>query len=41
LMPHLGAATFEARHEMGQKVLIDIKTFVDGHRPPDRVLPNL
>lgn len=41
LMPHLGSATVEARNEMGQKVLINIKTFVDGHRPPDRVLPNL
>jgi glyoxylate reductase len=41
LMPHLGSATVEARTEMGQKVLINIKTFVDGHRPPDRVLPNL
>lgn len=41
LMPHLGAATVEARNEMGQKVLINIKTFVDGHRPPDRVLPNV
>ncbi|SBW08389.1 Glyoxylate reductase [uncultured Alphaproteobacteria bacterium] len=40
LMPHLGAATHEARQEMGQKVLINIKTFVDGHRPPDRVLPH-
>jgi glyoxylate reductase len=40
-MPHLGSATVEARTEMGQKVLINIKTFVDGHRPPDRVLPNL
>jgi len=41
LMPHLGSATEEARNEMGQKVVINIKTFVDGHRPPDRVLPNL
>jgi len=41
LMPHLGSATVEARTEMGQKVLINIKTFVDGHRPPDRVLPHL
>ena len=41
LMPHLGSATVEARNEMGQKVLINIKTFVDGHRPPNRVLPNL
>lgn len=39
LIPHLGAATVEARNMMGQKVLINIKTFVDGHRPPDRVLP--
>lgn len=39
LLPHLGSATVEGRTEMGEKVLINIKTFVDGHKPPDRVIP--
>ena len=39
LLPHLGSATIEARIDMGEKVIINIKTMVDGHRPPDRVLP--
>lgn len=38
LLPHISSATVESRDEMGQRVLINIKTFVDGHRPPDRVL---
>lgn len=38
LLPHLGSATHEGRLDMGEKVLINIKTFIDGHRPPDRVL---
>jgi glyoxylate reductase len=38
LAPHLGSATNEGRVAMGEKVLINIKTFVDGHAPPDRVL---
>jgi glyoxylate reductase len=38
LLPHMGSATLEGRVEMGEKVIINIKTFVDGHRPPDRVL---
>ena len=37
LLPHMGSATIEARIDMGEKVLINIKTFVDGHKPPDRV----
>ncbi|MBB4266398.1 2-hydroxyacid dehydrogenase [Roseospira visakhapatnamensis] len=40
-IPHMGSATIEGRVDMGDKVLINIKTFADGHRPPDRVLPNL
>ncbi|MBB4284566.1 2-hydroxyacid dehydrogenase [Roseospira goensis] len=40
-IPHMGSATIEGRIDMGEKVLINIKTFTDGHRPPDRVLPNL
>jgi glyoxylate reductase len=38
LLPHMGSATREGRVEMGEKVIINIKTFVDGHTPPDRVL---
>ena len=38
LLPHMGSATIEGRHDMGEKVIINIKTFVDGHNPPDRVL---
>ena len=38
LLPHMGSATFEGRIDMGEKVLINIKTFTDGHNPPDRVL---
>jgi glyoxylate reductase len=39
LLPHMGSATREARLEMGEKVLINVKTFADGHRPPDLVVP--
>ena len=39
LLPHMGSATVEGRIEMGEKVIINIKTFSDGHRPPDRVIP--
>jgi glyoxylate reductase len=41
LLPHLGSATREGRQEMGDRVMINIKAFVDGHRAPDRVLPGL
>jgi glyoxylate reductase len=41
LLPHLGSATIEGRIDMGEKVIINIKTFMDGHRPPDRVLPSM
>ena len=41
LLPHMGSATLEARVDMGEKVLINIRTFVDGHRPPDRVIAKL
>ncbi len=41
LTPHLGSATAEARTDMGEKVIINIKTFLDGHRPPDRVIPSM
>ncbi len=39
LLPHMGSATIEGRVEMGEKVIINIKMTMDGHRPPDRVLP--
>ena len=39
LLPHMGSATLEGRIEMGEKVLINIQAFMDGHRPPDRVIP--
>ena len=38
LLPHVASATIESRHEMGERVIINIKMFADGHRPPDRVL---
>jgi glyoxylate reductase len=41
LLPHLGSATIEGRIDMGEKVIINIKTFADGHRPPDRVLGSM
>ena len=39
LLPHMGSATIEGRIDMGEKVIINIKSFVDGHQPPDRVIP--
>lgn len=41
LLPHMGSATREGRAEMGEKVIINIKTFADGHRPPDQVFAGL
>ena len=41
LLPHMGSATHEGRNDMGEKVIVNIKTFMDGHRPPDRVLPGM
>ncbi|MCF8485781.1 MAG: D-glycerate dehydrogenase [Rhodobacteraceae bacterium] len=41
LLPHMGSATLEGRIEMGEKVIINIKTFADGHRPPDQVVPGM
>lgn len=41
LLPHMGSATLEGRIEMGEKVLLNIKTFADGHRPPDQVVPSM
>jgi glyoxylate reductase len=39
LLPHMGSATIEGRMEMGEKVIVNLKTFADGHRPPDQVVP--
>ncbi|MGF0537652.1 2-hydroxyacid dehydrogenase [Agrobacterium sp. ES01] len=39
LLPHMGSATIEGRIDMGDKVIINIRTYFDGHRPPNRVLP--
>jgi glyoxylate reductase len=41
LLPHMGSATVEGRIEMGEKVILNIKTFADGHRPPDLVVPGM
>jgi glyoxylate reductase len=41
ILPHMGSATIEGRVDMGEKVIINIRTFMDGHRPPDRVLPSM
>src|ERR1700722_1396617 len=39
LLPHMGSATIEGRIDMGEKVIVNIRSFVDGHKPPDRVMP--
>jgi glyoxylate reductase len=39
LTPHMGSATLEGRIEMGETVLVNIRTFLDGHTPPHRILP--
>ncbi len=39
LLPHMGSATYESRNDMGEKVIVNIQTFMDGHKPPDRILP--
>jgi glyoxylate reductase len=41
LLPHMGSATQEGRIDMGEKVIINVRAFIDGHRPPDRVLPSM
>ncbi|MDC0444965.1 D-glycerate dehydrogenase [Alphaproteobacteria bacterium] len=38
LLPHIGSATIEGRLQMGDKVIINVQTFWDGHTPPDRVI---
>ncbi len=39
VLPHMSSATVESRTDMGEKVIINVKTFLDGHTPPDRVHP--
>jgi len=41
LLPHIGSATIEGRLQMGDKVIINVQTFWDGHTPPDRVIEAL
>ena len=41
LMPHMASATLESRADMGERVILNIKTLENGHRPPDRVLPGV
>lgn len=41
LLPHMASATVESRIEMGERVIINIKMFADGHKPPDRIIPGL
>ncbi|MCW8835467.1 MAG: D-glycerate dehydrogenase [Rhodospirillales bacterium] len=41
LLPHMGSATIEGRISMGEKVLVNIQTFIDGHTPPDRVIETM
>lgn len=41
LLPHMASATIESRMEMGERVIINIKMFADGHKPPDRIILGL
>lgn len=41
LLPHMASATIESRIEMGERVIINIKMFADGHKPPDRIILGL
>ena len=41
LLPHMGSATIEGRVDMGEKVIVNVKTFLDGHTPPDKVHPSM
>ncbi len=41
LLPHMGSATLESRIDMGNKVIVNIRAFMDGHKSPDRVLPSM
>ena len=41
LLPHMSSATIEGRVDMGEKVIVNIRTWMDGHKPPDRVIPSM
>ena len=41
LLPHMSSATIEGRIDMGEKVIINIRTWMDGHKPPDRIVPGM
>jgi glyoxylate reductase len=41
LLPHMGSGTIEGRTDMGERVIMNIKAFADGHKPPDRVIPSM
>ncbi|CAH1678341.1 Glyoxylate reductase [Hyphomicrobiales bacterium] len=41
LLPHMGSATLEGRIDMGDKVMVNIRAFLDGHKPPNRILPSM
>jgi glyoxylate reductase len=38
LIPHLGSATTEGRGAAGQRLIANVRFWIDGHRPPDQVL---
>ena len=40
-LPHIGSATAEGREASGEKVIANIRFWMDGHRPPDQVLTDL
>jgi glyoxylate reductase len=40
ILPHLGSATIEGRQAAGERIIANIRSWVDGHRLPDRVLPH-
>jgi glyoxylate reductase len=41
LLPHMSSATIEGRVDMGEKVIVNIRSWMDGHKPPDRVIPSM
>ncbi|MEO9211549.1 MAG: D-glycerate dehydrogenase [Caulobacteraceae bacterium] len=41
LLPHMSSATIEGRIDMGEKVIVNIRTWMDGHKPPDRIIPSM
>ena len=41
LLPHIGSATHDGRFAMGERVIVNIKTFVDGHTPPNKVVTTM